>query len=70
MAEHGRLFRQLPTFKKVLTRDANYQLKCSASFCKCCSLQCIIIFHVASIHLLELKHFVYLNVRQFDILQS
>lgn len=56
--------------KKILRRDANCQLKCSRSFCECCSFQCIIIFHVASIYLLEFKHFIYLNVREFGILQS
>lgn len=56
--------------KKILRRDANCQLKCSRSFCECCSVQCIIILHVASIYLLKFKHFIYLNVREFGVLQS
>lgn len=38
--------------KNVLRRDANCQVEYSRSFCECCSLQCIIISHVASIYLL------------------
>lgn len=70
VARYGWLLMQLSALGQLLRRDAHCQLKRSRSSCECCSLQCIILCHVASVYLLEWKHFIYLNVGEFGFLQG